>query len=1342
MNLVADRPDDRRGLSPIVGIILLFGMVLFGATLVALGGMSLIDTMQSEGSLEQAETSMQQADSDLRDLSLSHDENRTSLKTSDDARLAQDARITLVVNGNYSDRSTNVTLGSLRYEAENGQTVSLEGGGVFRSVEDGSVVVSRPSLTLRDGRLSFPVTKLDGSVDGGDSLTAKKNASDTRSLGDEILGDEHAPADNVTIIVESKHYDAWGRYLSQQTGTDPTIDHDAGTAEVTYDLATNASDDGDAESTPEFDAGFVDYDRPADDEYVASGPTARVPVEVSNDGAEGDTTVALWAEPDQLLGVEDVTVAENGTERAVVEFPVARVGSGVHELRVEVDGDQATGADLNVTTVTGGGSTGDPSYDVDIDENVYGVTEGEPRTIGATVDNTGSADGDTSAALLVDGRLVDVEDGVSVPAGGSEHLSFEAPTEHLDRGDHSVEVVVGDASDTAVLRVHALVRAVDDTPGEDTRHVVQHTVDDGSALDGESLDDVTIEYPAGSVDASAFADPGNEVDEIGIDDDADGTIEERFPSAVHPNHDTAVDDGGATVEVDVTEDLTLNAGDRFVIVYDHTDEIVNPDADGAYDTTVTLDGVELAGDLEIGDADGDEECVTRLGAACGTIEEDESANAVRVNQDEASLTFVGSEIAQEIDKSEVERTPLDVVFTLDRSGSMADYSSSGEDFETLTETMTVEEAIADGYLTESDREFYDYRNGRYVSYDYKVTEEGQLPFVKQGDGSWEDLRYYVYGDYATTNDGTGEQIHFSLDPEAEIQIRESGSDPNEQRIDATESFLSAMNGSAGDRAAVTDFNTRATTHVGLTEPSSARDDLVAYAKGGTSIHAGIQNAIAQFGDDSDREKAIVLLTDGENSYRDGDYYTKRAAKEAAEENISIYTVGLGAADEELLQNVSNTTGGEFYEASDADELEEKFDQIAGETVQNRTKQIEYQTVTTAVQVGGEVRQLQPDEDDSALNDPNTGPQEYPIDDIDLGSLVSANMASYDCEESEGTGEMVTHDGEQYERTRCVDAGEQRDQQDNTNVSHHQIYTAEDDRIDGISDGELAWYQNGPEQLLEEYENESGADLIEDDGTLALSDNQALILVELDGEGTGTDYALMLLETQEPDVDSAAEFDVSIDDVPDEVEQGDVATVTATVENVGDAAGQVGSGVQIEGELRTARELSTLSVGEERDVTYNVPTGGVDPGNRTLTVRAGDAAASDELTVTSPGTPSAPSFDVSFDVPAGGYEANESSTTVTAEIENTGSTDWETNAGLFVDSTDRILDAHSGIEVDAGETERVAFTVDPRDFESDGDYTVEVAVEDSSATAPLSVTKRPEHDPSVIDAPVDEIELED
>ncbi|GAA0680444.1 hypothetical protein GCM10009020_31550 [Natronoarchaeum mannanilyticum] len=1338
-------------------------MVLFGATLVALGGMSLIDAMQTEGSLEQAETSMQQADSDLRELSFSADENRTSLKTSGDARLTQDARITLVVNGNYSDRSTNVTLGSLRYEADNGQTVSLEGGGVFRSVENGSVVVSRPSLTLRDGRLSFPVTKLDGSVDDGDSLTAKKNASNTRSLGSEILGDEHAPADNVTIIVESQHYDAWGRYLSRQTGNDPTMDHDAERASVTYNLSTNASDDSDAESTPEFDAGFVDYDRPDDDEYVVSGPTARVPIEVSNDGAKGDTTVALWAEPDQLLGVEDVSVDENGTERAVVEFPAARVGTGVHDLRVEVDGDETTGADLNVTTVTGGGSTGEPSYDVDIDERVYGVTEGETRTIGATVDNTGSADGDTSAALLVDGRLVAVEDSVSIPAGGSERLSFEAPSEPLDRGDHSVEVVVGDASDTAVLRVHALVRAVDDTPGEDTRHVVQHTVDDGSALDGESLDDITIDYPTGSVDASAFADPGNQIEAIGIDTDADGDIEDDVPpGAIHPNNGVTITDGASTVTIDLRHsNPTLRAGDRLVIEYDKDDEIVNPSVDGSYATTVTLDGVELTGDLEIGDADGDEECVTRLGAACGTIEEDESANAVRVNQDEASLTFVGSEIAQEIDKSEVERTPLDVVFTLDRSGSMdIEYywhtMGTGDNtyYYPETETITVEEAIDEGYLTDSERDFGGWDDPE--TYDYTVTERGVLPYVRE-DGNWTSIdrtdgMRYTFSDHiwTVTEDGwtpIPRQIHFDADPEDEIQIRNAGFDPAEQRVDATRSFIDALNGSAGDRAAITEFESDANTIQELTDPATARSEVEASADGGTNITAGIRNAIDEHDADDNGEKAIVLLTDGENdvagaSTEDENDRTREAAEAAAAKDIAVYTVGLGNADRALLEDVANTTGGEFYPADEADELERVFDQIAGETVRDRTKQIEYQSATTAVRVGGESYTLSPDGDlggstpdknASNVNDPTAGPRTYNVDDIDLGSLVSTSVAAYDCEESEGTDETVTHDGEEYERTRCVAADDRRDQRDNASVSHHRIYTDGDD-LEEFDD--LAWYQDGPEALLESYDGS----LIRN-GTFTLSDNQAVILVELDGEGAGTDYALMLLETREPDVDSTAEFDVSVDDVPDEVEQGDVAAVTATVENVDDTAGTVGSGVQIEGEMRTARELSTLSVGEEREVTYNVPTAGVDPGNRTLTVRAGDAAASDELTVTPPGTASAPSFDVSFDVPASGYEANESSTTVTAEIENTGTTDWETNAGLFVDSTGQIVGADSGIEVDAGETERVDFTVDPRDFESDGDYTVEVAVEDSSATAPLSVTKRPEQDPSVIDAPVDEIELE-
>ncbi len=70
----------------------------------------------------------------------------------------------------------------------------------------------------------------------------------------------------------------------------------------------------------------------------------------------------------------------------------------------------------------------------------------------------------------------------------------------------------------------------------------------------------------------------------------------------------------------------------------------------------------------------------------------------------------------------------------------------------------------------------------------------------------------------------------------------------------------------------------------------------------------------------------ILLTDGqENRGRD----SLEAAQEAADNNIIIYTIGLGDdVDEDRLKEIANITGGKYYFAPTSEDLEDIYTQIA------------------------------------------------------------------------------------------------------------------------------------------------------------------------------------------------------------------------------------------------------------------------------------------------------------------------------------------------------------------------------------------------------------------------------
>lgn len=111
----------------------------------------------------------------------------------------------------------------------------------------------------------------------------------------------------------------------------------------------------------------------------------------------------------------------------------------------------------------------------------------------------------------------------------------------------------------------------------------------------------------------------------------------------------------------------------------------------------------------------------------------------------------------------------------------------------------------------------------------------------------------------------------------------------------------------------------------------------------TAIGMGIGVALNRLKNSEAKSKVIILLTDGENN--SGEMSPSAAADIAKELGIKIYTIGIGAReiqiptlfgyqtvknnelDENLLQNIAKTTGGEYFRAGDSKEFKDIFNKI-------------------------------------------------------------------------------------------------------------------------------------------------------------------------------------------------------------------------------------------------------------------------------------------------------------------------------------------------------------------------------------------------------------------------------
>lgn len=107
----------------------------------------------------------------------------------------------------------------------------------------------------------------------------------------------------------------------------------------------------------------------------------------------------------------------------------------------------------------------------------------------------------------------------------------------------------------------------------------------------------------------------------------------------------------------------------------------------------------------------------------------------------------------------------------------------------------------------------------------------------------------------------------------------------------------------------------------------------------TAIGDAIHMSIRAFRYSKAKTKIVILLTDGEHN--SGEMSPKDATMLAKKEDIKIYTIGIGnkgEADEALLKEIAKESGGEFFSATSAEELQKvysKIDELESSKIKNR-----------------------------------------------------------------------------------------------------------------------------------------------------------------------------------------------------------------------------------------------------------------------------------------------------------------------------------------------------------------------------------------------------------------------
>jgi flagellin-like protein len=239
---------DRRAQSEILGVVLLIGVVVIAVGLLAMYGNAAVADNEKRIAVERAENGLEQFDTRASRVALGESDPQvvdvgvTGTSGSLDTRPNDGWMRVIIVNATTGVDEVvvaNETLGALVYRSDD-TTVAYQGGGVWRSDGDGSVMVSRPEFHVRNNTLTLPIIVTTGDDPVYSEVQVAPDESHPNGSFEQKFPDPERNLTNkveqvkLRITVQSDYYQAWGRYFEDHTDGYVVVDDAAKTASVTY----------------------------------------------------------------------------------------------------------------------------------------------------------------------------------------------------------------------------------------------------------------------------------------------------------------------------------------------------------------------------------------------------------------------------------------------------------------------------------------------------------------------------------------------------------------------------------------------------------------------------------------------------------------------------------------------------------------------------------------------------------------------------------------------------------------------------------------------------------------------------------------------------------------------------------------------------------------------------------------------------------------------------------------------------------------------------------------------------------------------------------------------------
>lgn len=215
-NPFADRSERARGLSDVVGFVLVFGLVVSAVAVVSVGGFQLLEDARDSQQATNAEQALDVLDGNVEDLAVRGAPRRSTEVLLSDAELAFGDPVTFNVTTNGSDHyAADVT--PLIYRTDGGAELVYVNGAVLRQYDgdDGAYLANEPRFSAGD-RTFVPFVVTSARSDGASATNAR------RVLVRTVVNDREVRTleDPDTLNVTTPRAAAWERYLEDELGDD------------------------------------------------------------------------------------------------------------------------------------------------------------------------------------------------------------------------------------------------------------------------------------------------------------------------------------------------------------------------------------------------------------------------------------------------------------------------------------------------------------------------------------------------------------------------------------------------------------------------------------------------------------------------------------------------------------------------------------------------------------------------------------------------------------------------------------------------------------------------------------------------------------------------------------------------------------------------------------------------------------------------------------------------------------------------------------------------------------------------------------------------------------------